>query len=230
MGYLPYTIASLSVLSAFFSGFFNIRNRPMARTSFKTLASVLFLCTAIFSMYHSGRDQNYTILVLTALTAGMLGDIFLSVDGLVIEKYRPYFMVIGAICFGVGHILFAVIFLSLVSSFELYLLFIIILVPLLLLFSTKIFHLNFGRYKFAVYAYSVLLSIMLMTGINLFIQNGSMGSLLILIAAILFTVSDACLAIKEFAFKGRHSILIYVVLITYYIAQNLFALTVMLSI
>lgn len=230
MGYLPYIIAYFSVVSAILSGFYNLKERPIARTSFKTLASVLFLCTAIFSMYHGGRNESYNILVLTALTAGMLGDIFLSVDGLVIEKYRSYFMVIGSICFGAGHILFAYIFLSLVSAFQFFLLFIIFLLPLLLFLSTKIFKFSFGKYTLAVYKYSILLSIMLLTGINLYFQNRSTGSLLILIASILFTISDACLAIKEFVFKGKHRPLIYIVLITYYIAQNLFALTVMLSV
>jgi uncharacterized membrane protein YhhN len=230
LGSLPYIIASLSLISAIFSGLFNIKDRPMARTSFKTLASVLFLATAIFSMYQAGKDTNYTIMVLTALTSGMLGDIFLSVDGLVFEKYRNYFMVIGAICFGMGHILFSAIFLSLVGSFEYYLLIIMAIIPILLFLMSKMAKINFGKFTIPVYVYSIMLSLMLITGINLFIQNGTIGALLILIAAILFTISDSCLALKEFAYKGRHKPLIYIVLITYYIAQNLFALTVMLSV
>lgn len=230
MGVIPYVFASLSVISAVLSGYFNTKDRPMARTSFKTLASVLFLATAIFSMKHAGKDANYTILVLTALTAGMLGDIFLSVDGLVFDKYRSYFMIIGAICFGIGHILFAIIFLSLVDSFNYYLLAVAVLVPALLYIITRIKKMSFGKLKIAVYIYSVILSMMLITGINLFIQNRTVGSLLILIAAVLFTLSDSFLAVKEFAYKGRHKGLIYIVLLSYYVAQNLFALTVMLSV
>lgn len=229
MGSLPYIIASLSLISAVFSGYFNVKNRPMARTSLKTLASVLFLATAIFSMFQARKDTTYTVMVLTALTAGMLGDIFLSVDGLVIEKYRNYFKVIGAICFGVGHILFSAIFLSLVDSFEYFLLFIVGAIPVFLFIMSKIAKIDFGKFTTPVYIYSLMLSLMLITGINLYIQNGTVGSLMILIAAILFTISDSCLVLKEFAYNGTHKPLIYIVLITYYVAQNLFALTVMLS-
>lgn len=228
MNIAAYVAAGLSVICGVLSGLFNRLNRPMARTSFKTLGSALFIATALMAYASRGFFAGYFMLVLVALIGGMLGDIFLSVDKLVIEKYRPYFMAIGASCFAVGHIMFAVIFLTVAGAFNYWLLFLLIGFPLLFIVVSTLSKFKFGKLRIGMYAYSFFLALMLVSGVNMYITARSSASILVLVASILFVLSDSIMAFKKFTDNEQNPIHIYSILITYYVAQNLFALTILL--
>lgn len=228
MDIAAYITASFSVISGILSGYFNRLNRPMARTSFKTLGSALFIATAILSFFSRGFFNSYFLLVLIALFAGMLGDIFLTLDQIVLAKFKPYFIAIGATCFAVGHVLFSVIFIYVAGTFNYWLLFIPVAFTALFVLITIIFKFKLGKLRIPMYAYALFLSVMLIAGVNMFIINtSSVFSILALVAAILFVISDTIMGFKKFTDNEQNPLHVYSILVTYYTAQNLFALSIL---
>ncbi|HQC55212.1 MAG TPA: lysoplasmalogenase [Clostridia bacterium] len=228
MNIAAYITACLSVVSGVLSGYFNRQNKPMLRTSFKTLGSSLFIATALLAFFSRGEFNSYFLFVVIALFAGMLGDIFLSQDGLVKEQYKPYFIAIGATCFAVGHVLFSIIFIYVAKSFNFWLLFIPLIVLALFIAVTIVFKFKLGKLRIPSYAYALFLSVMLIAGINMFITNtSSVFSILALVAAILFVISDTIMGFKKFTDNEHNPFHVYSILITYYTAQNLFALSIL---
>ncbi len=220
-----YVLSALSIAFGTLSGFFNLKKKPVLRLFFKGLGSLLFIAVALVAIYRSGATLN-AILVLSALILGTVGDLYLCLnkDLVVKGKSAPLFLIGGASFFG-GHVLFSTVYLIRVP-FNPLLIPTIFIIPVLLIivafFAKKSLKLG-ALLPFAV-AYGVILNLMLAVTINAFVQNSTntFGALS-LGAGILFAISDIALLFKEFSKLKDNKILIYVVLVTYYVAQCLFA-------
>lgn len=224
-----YILAPLSIILGTLSGYFNLKDQPLYRIFTKGLASLLFIAIGLIATYITGASL-YALLVLGALILGTIGDIYLCMnDKLALKEKANYLFFIGGACFFAGHVLFAVVYLACVP-FNLYLIPAILVIPALLaitliLGKNKI---SLGKLTPFAFFYGIMLNLMLVVTINAFIQypNTPFG-IMSLIAGILFAISDGSLLFKEFSHLKNNKILIYVVLITYYVAQCLFALSIL---
>lgn len=224
-----YILSALSVVLGTLSGYFNLRKNPTRRIFTKGLASLFFLAVALISLYISGATL-YSVLVLGALILGTIGDLYLCLnENIALKEKTSNLFLIGGACFFGGHVLFSTVYLVCVP-FELYLIPCIFIIPILLGIALAIMKnkIALGKMVPFAFAYGVILNLMLVVTINAFIHNtdNAFGTLS-LVAGILFVISDVSLLFKEFSpLKGK-PVLIYVVLVTYYVAQCLFACSIL---
>lgn len=224
-----YILSALSVILGTLSGYFNIRKNATRRIFFKGLASLLFLAVALIALFIKG-SSIYSILVLGALILGTIGDLYLCMnENIALKEKTTNLFLIGGACFFGGHVLFGVVYLVSVP-FELYLIPCLFVLPALLgvalLVGKK--KISLGKFVPFGFAYGFILNLMLVVTINAFIHNyNNAFGILSLVAGILFVVSDGSLFFKEFSHLKGNPILIYVVLVTYYVAQCLFACSIL---
>lgn len=221
-----YIAGGLSVMTALASGFFHVKEDASKRLVCKLIASLLFCAVGFAALYIKGSFSAYGIFVMAALVLGLLGDIFLCMKGLAADNKVMFFNAIGFFCFMMGHIAFATIFLSVVK-FKLYILPVMlagIVAPgLLMLFKV----LNARKLNIALLIYGAVIGVMVMAAVNIYANYpGTTVGALSLTAAILFAVSDLTLSVREFGNFKNKAPLIFIVLSTYYIAQCLFAITI----
>jgi len=222
-----FILSGLSVTTALLSGLFNIKNDPAKRLVFKLLGSVLFCALGLWAMYLKGSFSAYGVGVLGALILGLIGDVFLCMKGLVEPKKLMLFNAMGFFCFVLGHVLFVIIFLS-VTQFHWQVLPLFLVAPVGLGLFMIFKALDAKKLNGAILGYASFLGLMLMSTVNLYLNTRSTAGILAVIAAVLFTVSDMSLALREFGNFKNKTLLIYIVQMAYYIAQCLFAITIFL--
>lgn len=222
-----YLLGGLSVTTALLSGFFHTKEDASKRLIFKLTASVLFCALGLGAMFLKGSYSAYGIGVLGALIFGLIGDIFLCMKGLAQPKKQMLFDALGFFCFGIGHVLFVVIFLS-VTSFNWYVLPLFLAVPAGLGLFMVFKALNAKKLNGALLGYASFLGLMLMSAVNLYLNTKNAAGILAVIAAVLFTISDLSLSLREFGRFVNKKPLIYTILASYYIAQCLFAFSIFL--
>ncbi|MBO5775873.1 MAG: hypothetical protein J6R35_00710 [Clostridia bacterium] len=160
----------------------------------------------------------------------MVGDLYLCMNkDLAKENHAPYLFLIGGACFFGGHVLFAISY-AVQVPLKLYFLPCILILPILLGIALTLGRkkINLGKFTPFAFIYGVILNLMLVVTINAFVANQNAFGILSLIAGILFATSDSALFFKEFSHLKGNPVLIYTVLWTYYIAQCLFAYTILL--
>ena len=224
-----YILTPLSIILGTLSGFFNLKENPLYRIFTKGLASLLFIAVALIATYFTGASI-YALLVIGALILGTIGDIYLCMnDKLALKEKANYLFFIGGACFFAGHVLFAIVYLICVP-FNYYLLPAVLVIPLLLCLTLLLGKkkISLGKLTPFAFFYGIMLNLMLVVTINAFIQYPSKPfGIMSLVAGILFVLSDSSLLFKEFSHLKNNKILIYVVLVTYYVAQCLFALSIL---
>lgn len=220
-----YVLSGFSVAAALLSGLFHTKDVPSKRLIFKLVASVLFCGVGIGALLYKGSYSAYGIGVLGALILGLLGDVFLCMKGLAEPKKLMLFNALGFFCFGLGHVLFVAIFLS-VTSFNWAILPIFLAVPAGLGLFMAFKALDAKKLNGALMGYASFLGLMLMSAVNLYLHTEGVAGILAVVAAVLFSVSDLSLALREFGKFTNKKPLIYLVLSSYYVAQCLFALSI----
>lgn len=224
-----YVLAPLSLIFGTLSGYFNLRKKPVARLFTKGLGSLLFIAVAMVALFIKGTSL-YGVLVLGALILGMVGDIYLCMNNnIVLKEKSPYLFFVGGVCFFCGHVLFGIVYLVSLP-FKLYLIPCIFVIPALLTVALALGRkkITLGKFTPFAFAYGFILNLMLVVTVNAFIFNyNNAFGILILVAGILFVISDGSLFFKEFSHLKEKPLLVYVVLITYYIAQCLFAASIL---
>ncbi len=218
---LSIPLLSISLIFAILSGFFNLRNKPFFRIVTKTIASLLFVVAGILSFMNT--KTPYDILIVFGLICGMIGDIFLCFDDQIVDEREKHFFLFGAITFVIGHIFYIVFFFDIVNSFNPWLIILIITLPVIMVIVSKIIKVSAGKMKLLMPFYYMLIALMATCTINFHILNNTIASKLALSAGILFVLSDIALMFKNFTKFKNHPFLVYFVLVTYYIAQGLFA-------
>jgi uncharacterized membrane protein YhhN len=220
-----YILSGLSVAAALLSGLFNIKENPVKRLVYKLLGSVLFCAVGLGAMYARGSFSTYGIGVMSALILGLIGDLFLCMNGLAEPGKLMFFNAVGFFCFLLGHVLFVAIFLS-VTTFHWQVLPVFLVVPLGLGLFMISGMLNAKKLNIALLGYSSFLGLMLMSAVNLYLNTKNIAGIFAVIAAVLFAVSDLSLALREFGKFINKKFLIFDIQVTYYIAQCLFALSI----
>ena len=181
---------------------------------FKPLTMIFIL---LLACTESGTlNENYKYIIIIALVFSLMGDIFLM-----LPKDR---FIHGLLSFLVAHLFFIVAFSSnLGTPFHL-----LSIIPVLLFFLTvaKILWSHLGKMKIPVIIYALVISAMLLSSIELWLQKKELWSSFVLTGGLLFCLSDSLLAYNRFAkpFKNAQ----FFILTTYYAAQWCFAMSVRL--
>lgn len=205
----------------------------------KILASVIFVLCGGFAYYVCGGD-SYSKLIMCALVCGLIGDGLLSCDPFFKEENRKKGMIvttiIGAGFFLLGHALYIVAFIKEIKRLDAFRLPVFLIVWLLGIGfgigATIILKLKHGKLGVPMLIYMTGLCAMSALSINLALfgyKGGPLLQALLVIAPVIFMVSDATLGLK-FADKERFSTanMRYLTLLTYYPAQMMFGITIVL--
>lgn len=190
----------------------------------KMLCSSLFVLTGLFAAIAYGAKTDYSVLMLSALLLGLLGDFFLDW-----KKYDTFF--IGVLFFSIGHLIYVYSFITHTSSLKPYILHIIVIYVLVILAGIvhiKTDKIRFeGKYKvMLIYSFILITSFVFATvrGIDSISSGNKPFGILLLISGALFMISDAFLASQLFG-KPKLKNTEFFVAIFYFPAQTLFALS-----
>ena len=189
----------------------------------KTIASVLFVLCGAFNLYFVlgvlARKANwlFCVMLFAGLVFACAGDILL------IDHF-----VLGALFFGLGHILFFMSFCFL-TGFKIRDLLIgtgIFVAVFLLIELYKCF--NFGGMKTLAVVYALIISLMLGKAIsNVFEPNHRAVNIVIAAGALLFFISDFMLLFHVF---GSGALVFDIIcLVTYYPAEFILALSIFVA-
>ena len=189
----------------------------------KTIGSILFvvqcLVNIILGKVLFNKDKNVFVWIL------LLAQIFACAGDIVLEINFAN----GAIVFGIGHVLFLVAFYVLNKFNWKDLPFILCLVVIVVLLLTLYPNFDFKGMKAVIYAYGVIISIMLGKAIsNCFSSLDNKVKYPILIGALLFYLSDLFLLFYKFA--GIDGFTRFLCLHLYYPANCILAFCAFLSI
>lgn len=206
---------------------------------YKMLASAIFVVNGVLAYMHN-EPGKYGRLVVIALVLGLIGDALLSFEPFCHGDNRQQkivvFTVIGALFFLAGHICYILAFVEELHvrkafNIKVFLLAWAVIILLAIIVKTAL-RAKLGKLALPMLVYALGLSAMGAQSICLSLLgfHGNLPmQLLFIVAPLLFIISDSTLALK-FSDKERFGSLNIrmVTLITYYAAQMLFGLTVML--
>ncbi len=187
----------------------------------KSTASALFVLCGAFNLfmllkYHKSEGSWKGWVLFAGLVFAMAGDIFL-ID----------FFVLGAGLFAVGHIFFLVYF-CLIQKYSLLdiLLTVGLIIPSILLICLYP-NFSFDGMLPLVIVYALVISCMLAKGIGNYIVKRNTSSLITMLGAILFFLSD--LMLLFYVFGGNILVFDMICLYTYYPAEFLLGISVLLN-
>lgn len=191
----------------------------------KMLCAFMYLITGVVSAVAVCRVTAYSVMILTALVLGMLGDFFLEYKS---KKFFP----LGAAFFGIGHIVYSCTFLFVgtykaLSHIEIIAGITLVLSAVTLLFAKVKLRLK-GKKKL-ILAYAPVLifaftSALVSGGLAMNEGNLSFGMCLNF-GGVLFFASDIMIGVGKGGIK-RPKLLHNAVSYTYFAAQALFALSI----
>ena len=186
----------------------------------KTIASLLFVLCGLFNFiilrkYHKGSGYLKSLILLIGLVFAMVGDIVLIGD-----------FTLGAIFFAVGHVFFLAYFCTLykISLIDIIIFLGLITFALLVIFLYP--HFVFDGLLPVIIVYAVIISAMLAKAIGNYIKHRGTANLVSLLGAFLFFFSDMMLLF--FRFGGHILVFDYLCVYTYYPAEFLLALSLLL--
>jgi len=194
----------------------------MVATILKGLSTWIVICAALVGTLDAfGRPSVFSVLIIAGLAMGLSGDIAISLS----RKPDGSGFLSGIFFFGLGHLCYivALIIVSgqvLVSVFV----FVVIYAGYFIVFLRH--RATLGQMFVPVLVYGAIIVYMLSIALTMPLANFPYG-LILLFAGVLFSVSDALLARNSFfasdsSVVGREVVL----LICYFMAQSLFAVSV----
>lgn len=210
-------------------------NRNRRSLLLKMVCSTLFVCAGILATEISGEYGKYAKLILTGFILGWFGDLFLHIE-------KSYCTLAGLASFLCSHFFYIAAY---SSSAELYFpgtVFFnvrdILLFLSLTLIATTLVIIGRRQLKKAtipIMLYCAVLILMFVKAISLCLDlNCAFGFEALPVCAsllggvILFVLSDILLAVKSFFGKNNSHLFTSLNIITYYAAQHLLALTIIL--
>ncbi len=226
-----YVFTGICSLFALVKAYYSANKQYYKELSFKTLASLAFIATGIFALLSNRAAIGvYGLFILLGGVLGVMGDLFLGVDSLFGDAKEAFFVrVWGVVCFLLGHVSYAVAMLT-AFEFKLYLIPVIFVMPVIYvivgLTKTKIFD-NKAQGSFMT-LYFASLGLGVTAAINAaIVTGGSAISVMMLLASVLFVISDSVLGFTAFSNKRviPTSVKAWVVPVTYYAAQLLYMTT-----
>ena len=194
----------------------------------KILASLCFIFSAILALSIGGFESVPGILILVGLICGLAGDIILDLKVMYPAKNDVLFLT-GTASFAVGHVFYFVALLlvnlsastiSLAWAIPVSLVLAVGLAIAIQLVSKKM-NMEFGKVRWAVVGYSIVLAFMLFYSICVAI----LVPMVWIFAAgmLVFLLSDLILSMQYFGGKTQKSF-VYYNHILYYLGQIMFAL------
>ena len=227
---------------------FRDRKSSTVAISFKTVASLFFIATAV-SAYLQARPLNATpaLLMIGGLVMGLVGDI--TLDFKIFLKGLPYenaekdadiMTYLGMACFAVGHVLYITAS-ALRFEMGLTLLWSAIIavgvVALIFTMSIAVLKMRFGKFLLASIGYAFLLCWFVVSSIWQTAACATSGTLLLLFGSVFFIISDLILSMTYFskaedyqrtgALHPESKLMIVSNHVTYYVAQYLIALAIL---
>ncbi len=187
----------------------------------KGLTSAMFVILGIINLIYAFTSKNvnkkFSIIILIGLLFAMLGDILLEVD-----------FMIGAIFFGVGHIFFFVSYMFIVPFKKTDLVYgLAIIIPAVLLITlAPIFNFKPVMEVLCV-VYAIVISFMLGKAMANLVTQKTAINIVIFLGSFLFFFSDLMLLFNVFGNGGKA--FSYLCLLTYYPAEILLAISILVS-
>ena len=187
----------------------------------KAFASVMFV--ALGAVCCAGLSDRYAFATLLALSLGMLADIIFGYRHVDKQRKQLYFK-LGVAFFAAGHIVY-IFSINMIRQVPAWIYLLAVPVGLAVCWVPKHFSgAHYGKLGGVLCGYAVILASMLLCAVYVFATaENAANALLLLVAAVLFSVSDTVLLYESFV-KETFA-LNCVNLMTYYPAQLLFALT-----
>ncbi|MDR0531177.1 MAG: lysoplasmalogenase [Oscillospiraceae bacterium] len=220
-----YAFSALCMLCALAAAVLRNREKERARLVAKLLASLLFCLAAFWAAAKRAQPLNpQTALMLMALIMGFMGDILLGLDRFVPPEDRTFLTMMGGVPFFFGHVLYIILLLS-EAPLHWPLLLLLPLAPLVFFALQKLHVFELGRHWKMFLTYGLVLGCMMLSTLNLALRGGALGRLM-WCPGVLFAISDTTLFLSSFG-KQKRRAHAYLVMLPYYAAQTLFALSVM---
>lgn len=219
---MAYLVVGLAVVLAGYFIILVVRGTSDARqTLLKGMASASFVGVGIvFCCYYPMGGVSIAML-LCGLVFGMAGDILLALKGVYKSKENT-FLLVGLLSFLVGHIFYIALFVSF-SSFNFWIFLFAPLLTVALMLIAKLLKCKFGVMYAPVVIYCLVISGMLFCAINCLIAGANVFTIVMLVAAVLFFLSDVVLCFIYFNIKTPKAC-VPLNLSLYYSAQILLAL------
>lgn len=199
----------------------------------KAIASFCFMIMGFTALTFVDKILTWHIGVLAGLLFGLMGDVFLATKGIVKGEYLQPMLLAGLLFFLTGHLVYIVVFLSLAGGFVYPLIAVLALLPTIvfILIKTKVIQPKPKAAIAPIMLYAVVIGLMLVSALNyIVLTKASTQGIIILIGAILFTLSDLLLGMYNFGnLDNRISLkntIAFIYMPAYYIAQTLFALSI----
>lgn len=217
---------TLSVICSVLLLIFEKKGNAVGKFVLKTLASLFFVTSGFIALYSSENIDKIYIFIVEALVLSMLGDIFLCIEDISKDTNIKLMELIGMSFFLIAHIAYFLAFVFLAESFNYWLLIIVVALPLVILLLDRFKLLKLQILKIPAAVYAAVIGAMLSGAINLLTVNLSIGSIIIIIAAIIFVISDILLTFYNYG-KGKHFVLKIGCIVPYYLSQCLLALSIL---
>lgn len=228
-----YVFIAASLILGFFKSYSKSKGNYDFELILKTCGSLCFVAVGVVAFYlteHTGKERSYSLVVIFGLILGLVGDIFLCLyeGGNTHPDRRNLIQSAGVAFFFLGHICYMLNFLTL-EKFNLYLLPTLLVLPIVyIILACKVLTTSKAQNVMLAIYYTAL-NLILTSSVNLMIVRGvNAFTVLNLIGCVLFISSDTVLGLSWFATeklklpKSND----YFILLSYYTAQSLFALSI----
>lgn len=223
-----YAVAAIGAVITLFFIVIRIVKGGIAGLCFKTLSSLGFLATTMMALWHT-NFHVFGFLVLAGQIMGLLGDVFLD-QKMIHKDYDFPYTNMGFTVFGIGHLIFiAGIVLS--AGIEQLNLIVSAIAALIItgfvLVTEKPTGLNYGRFKFPVTAYGLVIGFTTALPFSYLLTSEALPKNLLLFGCGMaaFLASDLVLSRIYFTEKGETPVLVGANYVFYYGAQYLISLS-----
>lgn len=225
---LPFIFFIFMLVSLGFLIYFNYNPKGYKMPIVKTITSLLFIAVCLSSYNINQNGHTYFLLILIALIMSLIGDIFLAFNDTKLSHISKMF-ILGLTSFAIAHIFFSFAFINLTPILKRDILIFIIIATISVISVSLLKNIKGFDFKGAfslVITYSIVISFMVSRALSLIplIQNNFLGTILIIIGAGLFFISDLILCFIYF-YKKCPSYMTALNLLCYYIGQGLIALS-----
>ena len=207
--------------------FFRVKEKRVIAVVFKGLTSLMFIATALVAWLTSQNpNTTFGVFVVLGLFFGLLGDVFLDLKFIVLDKEDLYTM-LGFIAFAIGHIFFISGMFVHFFDFTKNVLYLIIpiIISLVLMLATllmeKFTEIRYGKMKPFVIVYGFILFFVTSIYFSAAIQSGWQTLTLIIMSFsfVSFALSDMILNNTYFASGFNTPAFVISNHILYYLAQ-----------
>ena len=233
-----YALVSIFILMWSFYIYHVIVGKRLRGFYFKGLTSFLFIAVFFYSIFFQNISlfgEPSLLLLLVGelklilymglgLVLGLVGDLILEIQYFH-DTHKNEQISMGMVAFGLGHI-FYILALSSYYAFSYWALIIGLVMVIVVHFGSQFMKIDFQSLKLMSYIYTFVIFTMVGLSVIVYINHQTQASLIFMMGALLFGISDLLLA--PIYFKAEKSKLFVIGnLATYYLGQLLIALSIL---